>query len=214
MTKDSDSVTTSERGYVVYNANERRRLGVWNSGWPKGGNSYGHGSAIVGVRAIHTEVQKSITPPKSEAHVGQGSLGELITYNEEGRCNNGYDLICRTDILQTAYMRIKSEPGNIEGSPHPGADKETLDGITTNWFNKTSLSLIKEKFTFRPTRRVFISKSNGKMRPLGVSSPRDKIVQEAFRAVLEQVLDLKFSDRSHGFRPSRGCHSALAEIRY
>lgn len=107
-------------------------------------------------------------------------------------------------------MRIKSEPGNMT----PGHDKETLDGISEEWFNKTTSELIKEKFTFRPTRRVHIPKANGKMRPLGIGSPRDKIIQEAFRAILESVLEKEFSDKSHGFRPGRGCHSALAQIRY
>lgn len=107
-------------------------------------------------------------------------------------------------------MRIKSEPGNMT----PGHDKDTLDGISKEWFAKTISDLISEKFTFKPTRRIFIPKTNGKMRPLGIGSPRDKIVQEAFRAILERVLDGKFSDNSHGFRPGRGCHSALAQIRY
>lgn len=107
-------------------------------------------------------------------------------------------------------MKIKSEPGNMT----PGHDKETLDGITEKWFSKTSTDLIKEKFTFKPTRKVYIPKTNGKMRPLGIGSPRDKIIQEVFRAILEGVLESKFSNNSHGFRPGRGCHSALAQIRY
>lgn len=107
-------------------------------------------------------------------------------------------------------MRIKSEPGNMT----PGHVKETLDGISEKWFDKTTSDLRKEKFTFKPTRRVYIPKANGKMRPLGIGSPRDKIIQEAFRAIIESVLENKFSDKSHGFRPGRGCHSALAQIRY
>lgn len=52
------------------------------------------------------------------------------------------------------------------------------------------------------------------MRPLGIASPRDKIIQEVFRAIMEQVLEPKFLNSSHGFRPKRGCHSALAMVRY
>lgn len=107
-------------------------------------------------------------------------------------------------------MRIKSEPGNMT----PGHGKETLDGISEKWFDKTTSDLRKDKFTFKPTRRVYIPKTKGKMRPLGIASPRDKIIQEAFRAILDSVLENKFSDKSHGFRPGRGCHSALAQIRY
>lgn len=51
------------------------------------------------------------------------------------------------------------------------------------------------------------------MRPLGISSPRDKIIQQALRLVMEFILEPKFSNLSHGFRPSRGCHTALREIR-
>jgi retron-type reverse transcriptase len=51
------------------------------------------------------------------------------------------------------------------------------------------------------------------MRPLGISSPRDKIIQQSVKIVLELVLEPKFSNLSHGFRPLRGCHTALREIR-
>lgn len=96
---------------------------------PKARNGHGNGSEIVGVplnKSLHTEVRKSKNSLKPEAHVGQGSLRELVTYNSEGLCDNAYNLITRVEVLQTAYMRIKSEPGNMT----PGSDKETLDGIS------------------------------------------------------------------------------------
>jgi len=95
-----------------------------------------------------------------------------------------------------------------------GSDKETLDGINNDYFEKTMKRLNDESFQFKPSRRVYIRKKNGKMRPLGISSPRDKIVQEGMRIILETVLEPRFSDLSHGFRPHRGCHTALAKIRY
>ncbi len=94
-----------------------------------------------------------------------------------------------------------------------GVDIETLDGIDITWFKEVSQKLRNESFQFRPARRVYIPKPNGKLRPLGISSPRDKIIQQATRLVLEIILEPTFSDHSHGFRPSRGCHTALREIR-
>lgn len=94
-----------------------------------------------------------------------------------------------------------------------GMDKETLDGINVEWFIETSKKLREESWHSRPARRVYIPKANGKLRPLGISSPRDKIVQQAMKLVLEAVIEPRFSDLSHGFRPNRGCHTALKEIR-
>src|SRR4051812_32227261 len=68
-------------------------------------------------------------------------------------------------------------------------------------------------FEFSPGRRVMIPKAYGKMRPLTVASPRDKIVQEVLRMILEAVFEPTFSDLSHGFRPTRSCHSALRQVK-
>ena len=210
--KDNHSVATSERGHIVYIAKGRDRLSTRNSGRPKERNLYGCGYVIVGhsIRMLHTKARKSNNCSKLRAQDGPKSLGQILTYDKEGRCNNAYKTLTNINVLHTAYMKIKSEPGNMT----PGPDKETLDGISEEWFENTSQLLTNQSFRFKPTRRVYIPKANGKMRPLGIASPRDKIIQEAYRAILEQVLEDKFSDKSHGFRPSRGCHSALAEIRY
>jgi RNA-directed DNA polymerase len=92
----------------------------------------------------------------------------------------------------------------------PGVDNVTLDGIDLNWFERINKELGSGAFQFKPaaSRRVEIPKPKGGTRPLGVVSPRDKIIQEAIKLVLEAVFEPTFLDNSHGFRPGRSCHTA------
>lgn len=136
-------------------------------------------------------------------------IREKLRYGEDGRCTNAFEVMSDPGTLRDSYESIKNKGGNMVR----GIDKETLDGITEEWFIQTSKKLRNESFKPRPARRVYIPKANGKMRPLGISSPRDKIVQQAMRMVMEMILEPKFMESSHGFRPSRGCHTALQEIR-
>lgn len=95
----------------------------------------------------------------------------------------------------------------------PGINPETLDGCS-HMVLETFVEKIKsEAFEFQPGRRVQIPKASGGSRPLTIASPRDKLVQEAMRMILETVYEPTFSDNSHGFRPQRSCHSALKTVK-
>lgn len=107
-----------------------------------------------------------------------------------------------------AYERLKSKPGNMT----PGTDGETLDGYSLANIQSTIALLRQEHYQPNPVRRVYIPKKKGK-RPLGVPSPRDKIVQECIRLILEAIYEPLFHDNSHGFRPGRSCHTALENLR-
>lgn len=119
-----------------------------------------------------------------------------------------YKLIADQKTLTWAYQNIKSNPGNMT----PGVNPETLDGTSNQFLKELSARLLSGEFQFKPARLVHIPKANGKTRPLAIASPKDKIVQEAMRAVLEAIFEPSFSNLSHGFRPNRSCHSALKSI--
>src|SRR5438552_1800922 len=119
----------------------------------------------------------------------------------------------RTDLYIIAYERIKSAPGNLT----PGSDGNTIDGFSVETIQAIIQEMRNEQFQFKPVRTVYIPKTNGKMRKLGIPSTRDKVVQEVIRMILEAIDDSPygayFQKTSHGFRPNHSCHSALQEIR-
>jgi group II intron reverse transcriptase/maturase len=107
-----------------------------------------------------------------------------------------------------AYGRLYSNKGAMT----PGACGETVDGMSTTRIDRIIGAMRHERYRFSPVRRAYIPKRNGKKRPLGLPSWSDKLVAEVVRMILEAYYEPQFSDRSHGFRPRRGCHTALREV--
>jgi group II intron reverse transcriptase/maturase len=121
-----------------------------------------------------------------------------------------YRQLFNPQLYLMAYGRIYANHGAMT----PGACGETADGMSTATIGRVIDALRHERFRFRPVRRAWIPKRNGKKRPLGLPSWTDKLVGEVIRLLLEAYYEPQFSDRSHGFRPRRGCHTALSEIQY
>jgi group II intron reverse transcriptase/maturase len=136
----------------------------------------------------------------------------LSVLRERGRrglpLNELYRQLFNPQLYLLAYGRLYSNHGAMT----PGADGETVDGMSLGKIGRIIDALRHERYRFKPVRRVYIPKKNGKKRPLGLPSWSDKLVGEVMRLLLDAYYEPQFSDRSHGFRPGRGCHTALSEV--
>jgi group II intron reverse transcriptase/maturase len=136
-------------------------------------------------------------------------LGVLRERGRKGLpCEQLYRQMFNVDLYLTAYGRLYANHGAMT----PGPDAETADGMSLDKIHKIVEAMRYERYRFRPVRREFISKKNGKLRPLGVPSWSDKLVGEVVRLLLEAIYEPTFSDHSHGYRPGRGCHTALRAV--
>jgi len=112
----------------------------------------------------------------------------------------------------TLYLKAYARLYANEGAMTPGANGETVDGMSKEKIERIIELLKNERYRWTPTRRTYIPKKNGKKRPLGIPTWTDKLLQEVIRLILEAYYEPRFSDFSHGFRPERGCHTAFTEI--
>ena len=122
--------------------------------------------------------------------------------------NDLYRQLWNPNLYLMAYGRIATNDGALT----PGATPETADGMKMDDIHAIIEALRFERYRWTPARRVYIPKANGKQRPLGLPTWSDKVLQEVMRLLLEAYYEPQFSDRSHGFRPKRGCHTAFTEI--
>jgi len=136
----------------------------------------------------------------------------LAVLRERGRkglpCEELYRQMFNKSLYLLAYGGIYSN----QGAMTPGACDETADGMSEAKIEQIIEQMRGERYRFAPVRRVYVPKNNGKLRPLGLPSWSDKLVGEVVRLLLEAYYEPSFSDRSHGFRKGRGCHTALREI--
>src|SRR5579884_2708580 len=113
-------------------------------------------------------------------------------------------------LFLLAYENLRTNKGALT----PGMTGETIDAMSLAKIEAIIAQLRAERYRWTPTKRVYIPKKNGKRRPLGLPTWSDKLVQEVARLILEAYYEPQFCQHSHGFRPGRGCHTALAEIQH
>jgi len=137
-------------------------------------------------------------------------LNALGKISEQGKRVNGLFRLMEDQFLWIqAYVNIYSNKGAMT----KGVDGSTLDGFSNERAGNIIKLLKAGRYRFEPSRRIYTPKANGKMRPLGIPSAADKLVQELMRIILEKIYEPIFTQSSHGFRPRRSCHTALEFIR-
>src|SRR3954463_14184082 len=157
---------------------------------------------------------------------GPGGLGNLATpksvqklqtaLHAKAKAEAGYrfyalyDKISRDDILAHAYAQCRSNKGA------PGVDGQDFADIETygveRWLGELALALREENYQPDPIRRVFIPKANGKLRPLGISTVRDRVCMTATMLVLEPIFEADLPPEQYAYRPGRNAQQAVVKV--
>jgi len=122
-----------------------------------------------------------------------------------------YDKVRSMRFLREAYRRVKAKGGA------PGVDGVTFEGIeergSAGFLEGIQAELKAQKYAPSPVLRVYIPKANGKQRPLGIPTIRDRVIQMACKLVIEPIFEADFEDSSYGFRPKRSAQEAVAAVK-
>jgi group II intron reverse transcriptase/maturase len=137
----------------------------------------------------------------------------LLIIEDRGRRDLPLEDVYRRLYNPALYLRAYGRLYRNKGAMTPGATEETVDGMSQERILDIIEKLRYERYRWTPVRRTYIEKKGStKLRPLGIPTWSDKLLQEVMRSILEAYYEPQFSPHSHGFRPGRGCHTALKEI--
>jgi RNA-directed DNA polymerase len=136
-------------------------------------------------------------------------------YRAAKKCRNRrfhalYDRVFRPDVLWRAWQEVRANGGSA------GVDGETLEDVERrgvgNFLESISADLKAGRYRPKPVLRVYVPKADGRQRPLGIPTVRDRVVQQACRIVIEPIFEANFEDQSYGFRPKRSAAQAVQKI--
>jgi len=151
----------------------------------------------------------NLSTPKSVQKL-QVALHAKAKAEAEYRFYALYDKISREDILAHAYAQCRSNKGA------PGVDDQEFADIEVygveRWLGELALALRQESYRPAPIRRVFIPKANGKLRPLGISTLRDRVCMTAAMLVLEPIFEADLPPELYAYRPGRNAQQAVIEV--
>src|SRR6266496_1020005 len=137
----------------------------------------------------------------------------LSIIQERGKRGLPLERVYRLLFNPALYLKAYGKIYRNEGALTPGSTEETVDGMSMSKIEALIEALRYERYHWTPARRIYIEKRHSKKkRPLGLPSWSNKLLQEVMRLILSAYYEPQFSPTSHGFRPGRGCHTALSEI--
>ena len=160
------------------------------------------------VRAVNAV---RLTTPKEKVRELQGKLGHASKANQRRRFHALYDKVYRKDVLLVAWEKVRVNKGAA------GIDRQTLADVEAmgvqEFLQHCQQDLKEGKYQPQPVRRKYIPKKDGKQRPLGIPTVRDRVIQMAVKMVIEPIFEADFKDCSFGFRPGKSAKQALEQVR-
>jgi group II intron reverse transcriptase/maturase len=162
---------------------------------------------------VHGEGEQVAKIPSTERYARLRTAETVLgIIHERGKRGLPLEDIYRQLFNPELYLRAYGRLYANKGALTPGVTQETVDQMSLEKIGTLITDIRYERYRWTPVKRVYVPKRNGKLRPLGLPTWSDKILQEVIRMILEAYYECQFSPFSHGFRPGRGCHTALSEI--
>jgi len=141
------------------------------------------------------------------------NLGRKAKQEPRFRFYTLYDKVCWTETLEAAWEQVRRNGGAA------GVDGVSIDEVERGkggaqaFLEGLRADLLARRYRPGPVRRVYIPKADGKKRPLGIPTVKDRVAQTAVLLIVEPIFEADFLDCSYGFRPGRNAHQALQEVR-